>query len=109
MTQLPQGKTRLDLVREGLGSAVNLLKRQGRLIVAIDKIVEDPHNERKTFRNMDGLIASIKAVGLVEPITVSAVTAGGGDRYQIITGHRRLRAAKAAGLEQVEVIIREPE
>lgn len=106
MTQLPQGKTRLDLVREGLASGIGAIKRQGRLIVAIGKLIEDPHNERKTFRNMDGLVASIKAVGLVEPITV---TVADDDRYQIITGHRRFRAAKAAGLEQVEVLIRETE
>jgi ParB-like chromosome segregation protein Spo0J len=29
--------------------------------------------------------------------------------YRIITGHRRYRAAKAAGLAQVEVLIREPD
>ena len=102
--QLPQGKSRLDMVREGL--AEDGIKKRGRLIVSIAKLKEDPHNERKTFRNMDGLIASIKAVGLIEPITV---TPEGDDRYQIITGHRRFRAAQAAGLEVVEVLIREPE
>jgi ParB family chromosome partitioning protein len=55
---------------------------------------------------MEGLIASIKAVGLIEPITV---TPDGDDRYQIITGHRRFRAAQAAGLDVVEILIREPE
>ena len=105
MTKLPEGKTRLDLVREGLAGYAGLRKR-GRLVVSIYKLKEDPHNERKTFRNMDGLIASVKAVGLIEPITV---TAEAEDTYRIITGHRRFRAAKAAGLEQVEVLIREPE
>jgi ParB family chromosome partitioning protein len=56
---------------------------------------------------MDGLIASIKEVGLIEPITVTPQTDG--QSYRIITGHRRFRGAKAAGLAQVEVIIREPE
>jgi ParB family chromosome partitioning protein len=104
--QLPKGKTRLDLVREGLADVVAGGKKRGRLIVGVNKLREDPRNERKTFRNMDGLIASIKAVGLVEPITVMPDT---DDTYRIITGHRRYRAAKAAGLEQVEVLIREPE
>lgn len=101
--KLPEGKTRLDLVREGgtIG-----LKKQGRLIVSIDKVFEDPRNERRTFRNMDGLVASIRAVGLVEPITV---TPEGESGYRIVTGHRRFRAAKAAGLQQVEVLIRERE
>src|SRR5205085_9401176 len=101
----PKGKNRLDLVREGLAD-ISGTKKRGRLIVSLAKLKEDPHNERKTFRNMDGLIASIKAVGLIEPITV---TAEANDTYRIITGHRRYRAAKAAGLEQVEVLIREPE
>jgi ParB/RepB/Spo0J family partition protein len=102
--KLPEGKTRLDLVREGLADSG--AKKRGRLIVSMEKLREDPRNERRTFRNMDGLIASIRAVGLIEPITVSPAD---GDTYQIITGHRRYRAAKAAGLTQVEVLIRDPE
>lgn len=74
-------------------------------MVSIDKIVENPRNERKVFRNMEGLVASVKAVGLVEPITVTALDDG---RYQIITGHRRYRAARDAGLPQIEVLVREP-
>jgi len=105
MAKLPEGKTRLDLVREGLAQDASLKKR-GRLVVSIQKLKEDPKNERKTFRNMKGLVASIKAVGLIEPITV---TPEPDDTYRIITGHRRYRAAKAAGLETMEVLIREPE
>ena len=67
--KLPDGKNRLDLVREGLTNFG--LKKRGRLVVGIDRLKEDPRNERRTFRNMDGLVASIKAVGLVEPITVT--------------------------------------
>src|SRR5687768_11422265 len=105
MTRLPDGKTRLDLVREGIGADGGVPKR-GRLIVSINKLREDPNNERKTFRNMAGLIASVKAVGLIEPITVTPEVDGA---YRIITGHRRYRACKAAGIERVEVLIREPE
>jgi ParB/RepB/Spo0J family partition protein len=105
MTKLPEGKTRLDLVREGLGDAG--LKKRGRLVVGIDRLKEDPRNERRTFRNMQGLIASIERVGLVEPITVTPEADG--QTYRIITGHRRFRAAQHGGLLQVEVLIREPE
>ncbi len=104
--QLPDGKTRLDLIREGLVDGG--LKKRGRLVVGIDRLKEDPKNERRTFRNMDGLIASVKAVGLIEPITVTTEEGQDGV-YRIITGHRRFRAAKAAGLAQVEVLIREPD
>jgi len=101
--KLPEGKSRLDLVRAGLPS-LGLAKR-GRLVVSLERLREDPRNERKAFRNMEGLIASVRAHGIVEPITVTP----DGDVYQILTGHRRFRAAKAAGLIEVEVLIREPE
>ncbi|HZH97944.1 MAG TPA: ParB/RepB/Spo0J family partition protein, partial [Fimbriimonadaceae bacterium] len=100
--KLPQGKSRLELVKDGL---VGGLSRRGRLIVSLDRLLEDPKNERKTFRNMEGLVASIKAVGLVEPITVTPE----GDKFRILTGHRRARAARLANLKEVEVLIREEE
>lgn len=106
MTRLPEGKTRLDLVRAGLANSASGAKKRGRMVVSIDRLLEDPKNERKTFRNLDGLIASVRAVGLIEPITVTPEGEGG---YRIVTGHRRCRAAKAAGLKEVEVLIREPE
>lgn len=98
-------KSRLDLVRDGIGHTTST-KRHGRFIVSLDKIVEDPRNERKTYRAMDGLIASVKANGIIEPLTVTWEPDGA---YRIITGHRRFRAAKAAGLNEIEVLIRDPE
>jgi len=105
--KLPEGKTRLDLVRQGLVEAG--VKKQGRLIISITRLREDPKNERRTFREMEGLIASIKSVGLVEPITVTPIDGEGESAFQIVTGHRRFRAAKSAGLTEVEVLIREQE
>lgn len=102
--KLPAGKSRLDLVKEGVLSGSTLPKR-GRFIVSIHKLLEDPENERRTFRGMDGLVASIKAHGIVEPITVTAE----GENFRILTGHRRYRAAKIAGLSEIEVIARDPE
>jgi len=73
--------------------------------VDIERVVEDPRNERKTFHGLDELAASINEVGLIEPITVTP----DGDRYQILTGHRRFKAAKQAGLTKLSVIVREVE
>jgi len=100
--KLPFGKSRLDLVKAGVAPEV---EKRGRLVVSVAKIIEDPRNERKTFRNMEGLIASVRLNGIIEPITVTPE----GDCYRILTGHRRHRAAVAAGLDRVEVLIREPE
>lgn len=102
--KLPEGKSRLDLVKAGVNSLNNLPKR-GRFIVSIHKLVEDPDNERRTFRGMDGLIASVQAHGIIEPITVTPE----GEQFRILTGHRRYRAAKAAGLTEIEVIARDPD
>lgn len=102
--QLPKGKSRLDLVKEGVLSQ-NTLSKRGRFVVAIHRLLEDPRNERRTYRGMDGLIASVKIHGIVEPITVTP----DGEHFRILTGHRRYHAAKAAGLTEVEVISREPE
>lgn len=98
-------KSRLELVRDGINRGVGG-KRQGRYIVSLDRIREDPRNERKTFRAMDGLVASIQASGIIEPLTVTLDADG---VYKIITGHRRFRAAREAGLNEIEVIIRDPE
>lgn len=102
--KLPEGKSRLDLVKAGINS-LNILPKRGRFIVSIHKLLEDPDNERRTFRGMEGLIASVRAHGIVEPITVTPE----GDLFRIHTGHRRYRAAKAVGLTEMEVIARDPE
>jgi ParB family chromosome partitioning protein len=54
------------------------------------------------------LAASIKEQGLMQPILVRPVsTDGGKNRYEIIAGERRWRAAKIAGLAEVPVLVRE--
>ena len=73
--------------------------------LALSRLVEDPNNERKVFRGMDELVASTRAVGVVEPIIVTP----DGDKFRILTGHRRFRAARQAGLNEVEVVIRTPD
>ncbi len=54
--------------------------------------------------SLEELAASIKAQGLIQPISVRPVSKG---RYEIIAGERRWRAAQIAGLAEVPVLIRE--
>lgn len=54
--------------------------------------------------SLEELAASIKAQGLIQPISVRPV---GGGRYEIIAGERRWRAAQIAGLTEVPVLIRD--
>jgi ParB family transcriptional regulator, chromosome partitioning protein len=54
--------------------------------------------------SLEDLAASIKAQGLIQPISVRPVSGG---RYEIIAGERRWRASQIAGLTEVPVLIRE--
>jgi len=54
--------------------------------------------------SLEELAASIKAQGLIQPISVRPVS---GARYEIIAGERRWRAAQIAGLAEVPVLIRD--
>jgi ParB family chromosome partitioning protein len=98
--------SRLQLVREKGKGAIPAIPKRGAQLLDIDLIVEDPKNERKTFNNMEGLVDTVKAMGVIEPLTVTQFDDG---KYMIVTGHRRLRAAKIAGLKQLRVVITDPE
>ncbi|WP_334175779.1 ParB/RepB/Spo0J family partition protein [Pseudoxanthobacter sp.] len=68
----------------------------------------NPRNPRRTFAEADleDLAASIRERGIFQPILVRAV-AGEPDRYEIIAGERRWRAAQRAGLHDVPVLSRD--
>ena len=78
---------------------------QGEVIHAIEtgRIYPNPNQPRKTFTD-DAIIKladSIRQYGMIQPITVRKV----GDTYEIISGERRLRAAKELGMETVPCVI----
>ena len=72
----------------------------------LDSISPNPRQPRTVFdeEKMKELITSIKEVGLLQP---PVVRRAGDDRYELIMGERRWRAAKAAGLREIPVIIRQ--
>ena len=76
----------------------------GRGEIPIDSLAPNPYQPRTTWdpRELEDLAASIRTNGVIQPILVRRVE----DRFEIIAGERRLRAAKQAGLETVPVIIR---
>ena len=99
--------SRLKMVRSGTGDSVTLkIPKRGRALVDIDSLIPDTRNERKVFRRIPELAATIKAVGIIDPPTVVPLEDG---RYKITTGERRWRAAKEAGLKQIPVIIGDAE
>ena len=74
--------------------------------ISIDAISPNPRQPRTSFgeEELRELTASIKEVGLLQPPVVREVSLG---RYELIMGERRLRAARAAGLTSIPVIIRQ--
>ncbi len=80
--------------------------RSGLLEVAVERIVPNPNQPRQRFTDeaLDGLAASIREHGILQPLLVSDNGAGA---FHLIAGERRLRAAKRAGLALVPVVLRE--
>jgi ParB family transcriptional regulator, chromosome partitioning protein len=71
--------------------------------ISLHKIQLPPRQPRKYFDPiaMAGLVASVKTQGILEPILVRPLDR---DRYELIAGERRYRAAKAAGLLDIPAI-----
>lgn len=71
----------------------------------IESLIANSNQPRKEFNKaaLEELVASIKIHGLIQPITVRSM---GDGNFQIISGERRYRASKLAGLEEVPVYIR---
>ncbi|MDP8927549.1 MAG: ParB/RepB/Spo0J family partition protein [Actinomycetota bacterium] len=74
--------------------------------LAIEAIGPNTRQPRATFheQELEELAASIREVGLLQPVVVREVE---DDRFELIAGERRLRAAKLAGLSHLPAIIRE--
>lgn len=71
------------------------------------QITPDPNNPRRTFNDMDGLVASIQSRGIVSPITLrpSVPEDKVATPYVIVAGERRYRAAGIAGIEEVPCVM----
>lgn len=67
----------------------------------IASITPNPRNPRTSVGDLDELAASIQTVGILQPLVVTPR----GDTLMLVAGHRRLEAAKIAGLSEVPVII----
>jgi len=83
---------------------VRLLGRVAELDV--DAVRPNPYQPRQDFDEtaLDELAASIRELGIIQPITVRSIGQG---RFELIAGERRLRAAKRAGVGRVPAYVRE--
>ena len=69
--------------------------------LSLELIRPNPNQPRQVFERLEELVASIQRVGILEPLLVRRAASG----YQIISGERRFRAARAAQLEEVPCIV----
>ena len=72
-------------------------------LIPIEDIDPNPNQPRHAMGDLSELIASVREKGILEPILVRPR----GNRFQIIAGERRYRAAGEAGLAEVPCIVRE--
>lgn len=76
------------------------------LLIPVDMIEPNPFQPRMSFDQeaLDELADSIRTLGLIQPITVRRKAEG---RYQIISGERRFRACRLAGMTMIPAYIRD--
>ena len=86
-------------------SANNAVPAGAVALIAISSIEANPFNPRTHFElsALEELKTSILTHGIIQPITVRKM---GRDRYQLISGERRFRAAQLAGLHEVPAYVR---
>lgn len=95
--------------RGGLGRGLSALipgaEEGGLLEIPVAAIAPNPRQPREEFNqeSLEGLAASIREVGVLQPIVVRREDQG----YELVAGERRLRAAKLAGLATIPAVIRE--
>jgi len=96
----------------GLGALIEEAKPTKEALKGVDeielsRIVPNPYQPRTVFNQeaLEELAESIKQIGVIQPITVRALATG--DGFELISGERRWRASKMAGLKTIPAYVRE--
>ena len=92
-----------NLLRSDKGSALKSPLRV--LEVPVQKLISGKYQPRQSFNEneLNDLTESIRSQGIIQPITVREI----GDKYEIVAGERRWRAAKLAGKSTVPIICKD--
>ena len=90
------------------GAEIGAARGRGPRRAPIEFLRPNPRNPRTDFREAElaDLTASIREKGVIQPIIVRSLSAAE-DVYEIIAGERRWRAAQAAGLSEVPIVVQE--
>lgn len=102
------GRGLAALLGDAAGDDVAAERPRGQRKVPIEFLRPNPRNPRTQFREEDlaDLTNSIREKGIIQPIVARAIP-GVADAFEIIAGERRWRAAQAAGVADVPVVIHE--
>lgn len=79
----------------------------GQSSALVSRVHPHPGNIRSEIGDLGETVASIRAHGILQPLAVEPLPGKPG-HWQVLAGHRRLAAAKAAGLQSVPITVREP-
>lgn len=99
------GRGLASLIGDVGGEAAQAERPRAQRKVPIEFLNPNPRNPRRTFSDIElgELSDSIKQHGVIQPIVVRPVK-GMQDRFEIIAGERRWRAAQSAGLHEVPIV-----
>jgi len=99
------GRGLASLIGDVGGEAAHVDRPRTQRKVPIEFLRPNPRNPRRAFSETElgELTDSIKTHGVIQPIVVRPVK-GSHDRYEIIAGERRWRAAQSAGLHEVPIV-----
>ncbi len=95
-----------DVNAEPVSTEGSRTPRNAEILVPIEKVRANPDQPRRQFlqEDLDDLTASIKEKGVLQPLIVRPRDGG---MFEIVAGERRWRAAQAAQLHEVPVLIRD--
>ena len=76
--------------------------QEGLMMLEVERIVPNRLQPRNRFEDLEGLAASIKENGIIQPVIVTETDGA----YQLVAGERRWRAAQMAGVLRIPAILR---
>jgi len=76
----------------------------GMLMLDVDRIHPSPYQPRSDFGSLEGLVESIRENGIVQPVIVRKEKEG--EKFELIAGERRWRAAQLAGILKIPAVVR---
>ncbi|MCQ2175064.1 MAG: ParB/RepB/Spo0J family partition protein [Bacteroidales bacterium] len=105
-TDISNFRQPVGYVNKEIAGATSKQSKADILRIPVEYVEPNPFQPRMSFDQdaLDELVESIKSLGLIQPITVRRINDG---KYQIISGERRFRACKAAGMDMIPAYIRE--